>query len=138
MEGRALKLELLEGRYAVVRLDAGEPPPAWAAAGPFVSITRTEAELSVVCPERAVPAGAQAERGWRCLRVAGPLGFGMTGILASLAGPLASSGVSIFVVSTYDTDYLLLQDRDLDRGTHALSRAGHTVTDPSRGRRHPE
>jgi hypothetical protein len=138
MEGRALKLELLEGRYAVVRLDAGEPPPAWAAAGPFVSITRTEAELSVVCPARAVPAGAQAERGWRCLRVAGPLGFGMTGILASLAGPLASSGVSIFVVSTYDTDYLLLQDRDLDRGTHALSRAGHTVTDPSRGRRHPE
>jgi hypothetical protein len=138
MERRALKLELLDGSYAVVRLDAGEPPPAWAAGGPFVSITRTEAELSVVCPEPAVPSGARAERGWRCLRVAGPLGFGMTGILASLAGPLASSGVSIFVVSTYDTDYLLLQDRDLDRGTHALSRAGHTVTDPSRGRRHPE
>jgi hypothetical protein len=66
--------------------------------------------------------------------VAGPLGFGMTGILASLAEPLASSGVSIFVVSTYDTDYLLLQERDLDRGADALSRAGHTVTDPSRGR----
>jgi len=125
---RALKLELLEGRYAVVRLDAGEAAPPWAAQGPFVSITRTEGELSVVCPEPAVPADARAERGWRCLRVAGPLGFGMTGILASLAGPLASSGVSIFVVSTYDTDYLLLQDRDLDRGTDALSRAGHEVT----------
>jgi hypothetical protein len=128
-----MKLELLEGRYAVVRLDAGEPPPAWTTSGPFVSITRTEAELSVVCPEGAVPADACAERGWRCLRVAGPLGFGMTGILASLAGPLASSGVSIFVVSTYDTDYLLLQDRDLDRATDALSRAGHTVTGHSRG-----
>jgi uncharacterized protein len=129
-----LNLELLDGTYAVVRLDAGEPSPAWTTSGPFVSITRTEAELSVVCPEEAVPADARAERGWRCLRVAGPLGFGMTGILASLAGPLASSGVSIFVVSTYDTDYLLLQERDLDRGTAALSRAGHTVTDPSRGR----
>jgi len=132
-----MRLELLDGSYAVVRLEAGAAPPAWAAGGPFVSITRTEAELSVVCPEQAVPPDAQAERGWRCLRVAGPLGFGMTGILASLAGPLAASGVSIFVVSTYDTDYLLLQDRDLDRGTDALSRAGHTVTDPSRGRLHP-
>jgi hypothetical protein len=128
-----MTLELLDGRYAVVRLEAGAAPPPWAAKGPFVSITRTEAELSIVCPEPAVPAAARAERGWRCLRVAGPLGFGMTGILASLAGPLASSGVSIFVVSTYDTDYLLLQERDLDRGADALSRAGHTVTGHSRG-----
>jgi len=135
---RDLRLEMLPGTYAVVRLDAGASPPAWAAGGPFVSITRTEAEVSVVCPEQAVPPDARAERGWRCLRVAGPLGFGMTGILASLAGPLASSGVSIFVVSTYDTDYLLLQDRDLDRGAAALSRAGHAVTDPSRGRLHSE
>jgi hypothetical protein len=122
-----MTLELLEGSYAVVRLDARSAVPPWAAEGPFVSITRTEAELSVVCPERSVPADARAERGWRCLRVAGPLGCGMTGILASLAGPRASSGGSIFVVSTYDTDYVLLQERDLDRGADALSRAGHTV-----------
>ena len=127
MERRTLRLELLDGSYAVVRLDPGAALPAWAGGGPFVSITRTVAERSVVSPEQAVPPEARAERGWRCLRVAGPLGFGMTGILASLAGPLASSGVSIFVVSTYDTDYVLLQDRDLDRGTDALSRAGHTV-----------
>jgi hypothetical protein len=127
MNSRSLKLELLAGRYAVVRLDPGERLPDWAGGGPFVSITRTDAELSVVCPQEAVPPGAQAERGWRCLRVAGPLGFGMTGILASLAGPLASSGVSIFVVSTYDTDYVMVQERDLDRGVDALARAGHTV-----------
>jgi len=138
MNVRRMRLELLDGSYAVVRLDAGAAPPAWAAGGPFVSVTRTEAELSVVCPEQAVPPDARAERGWRCLRVAGPLGFGMTGILASLAGPLAASGVSIFVVSTYDTDYLLVQDRDIDRATAALTRAGHTVTDPSRGRPHSE
>jgi hypothetical protein len=127
MNIRCLTLELVAGSYAVARLDAADPVPGWAGAGLFVSITRTDAELSVVCPQEAVPAAVPAERGWRCLRVRGPLGFGMTGILASLAGPLAASGVSIFVVSTYDTDYLMLQERDLDRGIDALSRAGHTV-----------
>jgi len=127
MNGRCMTLELLAGSYAVARLDAGERLPDWVGEGPFVSITRTDAELSVVCPQEAVPPAVQAEPGWRCLRVRGPLGFGMTGILAGLAGPLASSGVSIFVVSTYDTDYLMLQERDLDRGIDALSRAGHTV-----------
>jgi uncharacterized protein len=127
MEGRALTLELVAGSFAVCRLGASAPLPAWAGEGPFVSITRTDAELSVVCPQERVPAGVQAEPGWRCLRVAGPLGFGMTGILASLSGPLASSGVSIFVVSTYETDYLMVQERDLDRAVDALTRAGHRV-----------
>ncbi len=127
MERRPLRLEVVPGTYAVCRLAAAEPLPEWAGSGPFVSVTRTEAELSVVCPEDAVPAGVRKEPGWRCLRVVGPLGFGMTGVLASLAGPLASSGVSIFVVSTYDTDYLMVQDRDLERGKDALERAGHTV-----------
>ena len=127
MEGRALTLEFVAGSYAVCRLGASEPLPAWAGEGLFVSITRTDVELSVVCPEDRVPAAVLAEPGWRCLRVAGPLGFGMTGILASLSGPLASSGVSIFVVSTYETDYLMVQERDLDRAVDALTRAGHRV-----------
>lgn len=126
MSGHPLTLDLLDGAYAVCRLDAGEPPPEWAA-GPFVSVTRTAAELSVVCPEEVVPPGVRAEGGWRCLRVRGPLGFGMTGVLAGLASPLAASGVSIFVVSTYDTDYLLVQQRDLGRAGDALARAGHSV-----------
>jgi hypothetical protein len=128
MQSRALTLETIPGRYAVCRLDPTVPFPEWAsAAGAFSSVTRTAAELSVVCAEAAVPVGTRAEGGWRCLRVKGPLGFGLTGILASLAGPLASTGVSIFVISTYDTDYLLLQERDLERGAHALERAGHSV-----------
>jgi len=127
MEHRTLTLELVAGRYAVCRLSASEAVPAWATGGPFVSVTRTDAELSVVCAQEAVPTAVLAEPGWRCLRVAGPLGFGMTGILASLSGPLASSGVSIFVVSTYDTDYLMVQERDLDRATAALTRAGHAL-----------
>jgi len=127
MQRRSLRLEIVPGTYAVCRLGPTDPLPAWAASGPFVSVTRTEAELSVVCPEGAVPPGVRSEPGWRCLRVVGPLGFGMTGVLASLAGPLASSGVSIFVVSTYDTDYLMVQERDLERGEDALERAGHAV-----------
>ncbi len=127
MEPRTLTLELVPGTFAVCRLGPTEPLPAWAGAGPFVSVTRTGAELSIVCLQESVPAAVLAEPGWRCLRVAGPLGFGMTGILASLSGPLASSGVSIFVVSTYDTDYLMVQERDLDRARDALTRAGHHV-----------
>lgn len=127
MERRSLTLEQVEGTFAVCRLGPKEPVPAWLAHGPFVSITRTDAELSVVCPEDAVPPGVHAEKAWRCLRVKGPLGFGITGILASLAAPLAGSGVSIFVLSTYDTDYLLVPDRDIDRARHVLERAGHVV-----------
>jgi hypothetical protein len=123
----ALTLVVVPGIYAVCRLGPREPVPPWAEPGSFLSVTRTGAELSIVCAQEGVPADAPAERGWRCLRVGGPLGFGVSGILASLAGPLASSGVSIFVVSTYDTDYLLVQDRDLERACDALVRAGHRV-----------
>jgi hypothetical protein len=130
MNGRPLTLELVPGSYAVCRLAADEAQPAWTAAGPFVSVTRTDAELSIVCEQGLVPAEVRSEQGWRCLRVKGPLGFGMTGILASLASPLAGSGVSIFVVSTYDTDYLMVQERDLERAANALERAGHTVARP--------
>jgi hypothetical protein len=127
MERRALTLELVAGSYAVCRLGAAEPVPAWCEGGPFVSVTRTDDALSLVCPQEAVPAAVLAERGFCCLRVVGPLGFGMTGVLASLSGPLASSGVSIFVVSTYETDYLMVQERDLGRAVDALTRAGHRV-----------
>jgi len=105
----------------------------WAESGPVVSITRTPAELSVVCLEAAVPSHAEAQRGFRCLRVAGPLDFAETGILESLAKPLALAGISIFALSTYDTDYLLLPGDNLEAAVSALSDAGHTVHRPSTG-----
>jgi len=128
MSSRNLTLEVLPGSFAVCRLAAEAALPEWVS-GRFVSVTRTDAELSVVCAEGSVPSAVRAEGGWRCLRVRGPLGFGMTGVLASLASPLASSGVSIFVLSTYDTDYLLVQARDLGRARDALERAGHSFAD---------
>jgi hypothetical protein len=129
MANRSLTLELLSGSSAVCRLDAAAPVPGWAASGPLASVTRTDAELSIVCAEEAVPPEVKAEGGWRCIRVRGPLGFGMTGVLASLASPLAGAGVSIFVISTYDTDYLMVQERDLERARDALARAGHAFAD---------
>jgi hypothetical protein len=90
-------------------------------------VTRSDTELSVVCREEDVPAGASAERGWRALEVAGPLDFSLTGIVASLVSPLADAAVPIFVLSTFDTDYLLVREPDLPRAVEALRAAGHTV-----------
>jgi GNAT superfamily N-acetyltransferase len=117
----------LAGTFAVCRLSPDAPVPAWAAGGPFLSITRTTDELSMVCPERGVPEGIQCEQGWRCLRVAGTLDFSLVGVLSSLLGPLAQAGIGVFAVSTFDTDYLLMKASDFDRAVGVLRRAGHAV-----------
>jgi hypothetical protein len=123
----ALTLSLLPDPFAVCRLDAHAPIPGWAAARDFFSITRTCDELSIVCPQSDVPGEIKCERGWRCLKVEGQLDFALTGILASLAAPLADAGIGIFAISTFDTDYLLVKEKDLERAIAVLSQAGHTV-----------
>lgn len=123
---RQRALLLLDGAFAVCRLGGDSSIPAWATAGGFFSITRTADELSV-CAEDAVPDGVKCERGWRCLRVAGTIEFSAVGVLAALAVPLAEAGVSVFAVSTFDTDYLLVKDTDLPAALEALRRAGHVV-----------
>ena len=101
----------LPGRFAVARLDPSADLPAWVpAAAPFVSVARTADELSITCPQDAVPAGVAAQRDLAALRVEGPLDFGLTGILAALTAPLAEAGIPVFAVATYDTDYLLVPD----------------------------
>jgi GNAT superfamily N-acetyltransferase len=122
-----LTLVALEGTYAVCRLAADAPLPAWIADGPFFSITYTPDELSVICQEEAVPKGMRCEKGWRCLRVAGTLDFSVVGVLASLLDPLAAAGVAVFVVSTFGTDYLLVKQADVERVAEALWGAGHDV-----------
>jgi len=124
----SLTLLLLEGRLAVCRLAPGDEVPAWASDGAFTSVTRTRDELSVVCAEAAVPEGIRSEGGWRVFRMEGPLDFGMTGILASVAVPLAGAGVSIFAVSTFDTDYVLVKEGEVPRAIAALRVAGHRVS----------
>jgi hypothetical protein len=123
-----LKLRITRGGYAVCRLDPGEKVPVWAARGPgFSSVTRTTEELSIVCAEELPPKGTKCERGWRLLRIEGPLGFELTGVLLSVARPLSDAGVNIFALSTYDTDYFLVKAKDVDQAIQALTSAGHTV-----------
>ena len=119
-----MRLQALAGRYAVARLPAEEPLPAWAAlsaTGELVSITRTDDELSIVCAEGAVPAEVRAERDFVGWRVAGVVDFAATGVLSSLTAPLAAAGVSVFALSTFDTDYLLVRARDRERAAAALA-----------------
>jgi hypothetical protein len=129
-----LTLTLLAGEFAICRLAAGAPLPDWAMSGPFVSMTRTCDELSVVCPSQLPPDGTRMQAGWRCLRVEGPFALESTlGVLAALAVPLAEAGISIFAVSTYDTDYLLIQQAQIAEAAAALQEHGHTVRTDSAG-----
>lgn len=126
---RPLRLEVLPWVLAVCRLGADAPLPEWALASSFLSVTRTGDELSVVCLQEAVPLEIRCEKGWRCLRVEGPLEFSEIGILASLTSVLEAAGVSLFAISTFDTDYLLLSDSNLQRAVTALRGVGHRVAD---------
>ncbi|NUM45737.1 MAG: ACT domain-containing protein [Anaerolineales bacterium] len=120
-------LRVLADRLAVCRVDRAEAVPGWAGGTGLFSVTRTADELSLVCEEARVPASVTAERGWRALMVQGPLEFSMVGVLAALAGVLAEARVSIFVLSTYDTDYVLVKETQLEGTLEALQRAGHQV-----------
>ncbi len=120
-------LVVLPGRYAVCRLDPDEAIPHLSLEHRFWSVTRTRDELSLVLPQESVPDGCRAEEGWRCLQVLGPLDFDLTGVLASLAAPLARAGISIFTISTFDTDYLLVREAELDSAKRALTKGGHTI-----------
>ena len=122
-----MTLDVLSGSYAVCRLSADTAVPSWASRAAFSSTTRTPNELSIVCASEDVPPDVQAQRGYRGLVVRGPLDFNLVGILASLAGALAAAAISIFVVSTHDTDYLFVRDADLDRAVAVLREAGHAV-----------
>ena len=126
MNDSRLTLSILEGRFAICRLKAGAEAPHLSLDENLFSITRTADELSIVCREGRAPEGELCEKGWQCLKVEGPLDFSMTGVMASLAVPLAEAGITIFSVSTFDTDYLLVKERDIERAVLALSAAGHS------------
>jgi hypothetical protein len=104
--------------------------PAWATRGALWSVTRSGAELSIVCDASGVPPGVRARAPWRALMIQGPLALDLTGVLASVASPLAAAGVSLFAVSTYDTDYVLVPAADVERAVVVLQQAGHQIDEP--------
>lgn len=124
-----MDLRVLPDRLSVCRLPSDAPWPVPSPGTSFYSATRTDAEISVVCTEDSAPTGAhvRVEPDWRALEVAGPLDFSMVGVMAALTAPLADVDVSVFVVSTYDTDYVLVHAAALERAVEALRSAGHQV-----------
>jgi hypothetical protein len=127
MSNHKLRLIALSDPFAVCKLESIAPVPTWASSADFLSITRTADELSIVCPQDLVPDGIRCEPGWRCLRVAGTMDFSMIGVVASLVTPLAQAGISVFVISTFDTDYLLVKETNFEAALSALRSAGHEV-----------
>lgn len=127
MQLAPLTLSVLPGTLTVCRLPARDPIPAWATQGSFFAVTRTADELSIVCDEQDVPPGVQCKRPWRAFKLEGPFPFELTGILLSVAAPLADAGVSIFALATYDTDYVLVREAQFEAAKAALTAHGHRM-----------
>src|SRR3974390_3403283 len=125
---RTLTLSVIDGLFAIVKLSPESSIPDWALKGPFLSVTRTAEELSLVAAEANVPPSIDAARGWRMFKVHGPFAFNEVGILASLTSPLGRIGVGIFVISTFDTDYLLVQQDEVPAAVEALEHSGHRIS----------
>lgn len=124
-----LPLELLPDTLAICRLAADAPVPAWASSrSPFLTVSRTAEELSITVLQSRVPEGVRCERDYQALRIKGTLPPDLVGILLSIAEPLANAGLSIFAISTYDTDYVLIKTRDVPAALAALRKAGHKVS----------
>ena len=125
MSDTNLTLSLLPHTFAICRLGPEADIPSWSLDGDFFSVTRTQEELSLVCLQEKVPENIRCEKDFRCLKVGGPLDFSLTGILSSLTIPLAQSGISVLAISTFDTDYLLVNEAHVDRAVQKLSQAGY-------------
>ena len=99
----------------------------WAGKGEFTSISRSADELSIVCPAENLPHDFEAKLLWICLKLQGPFAFSLTGVLLAFIEPLSSKGIPIFAVSTYDTDYVLIQEEWIGAALNALRHAGHEL-----------
>jgi hypothetical protein len=124
---RTYELVVLRDSYGVCRFGATALVPGWVDHGSFWSVSRTPDELSIVCAEVHIPSGVQAERGFSCLKVVGPLDFSSVGVVAALAAALAASGISLLTISTFETDYILVRQMNLPDAIDALREAGHVV-----------
>lgn len=128
---RPLELDLLPKELSIVKLSPDAPIPSWVLSGSWYSITRTQEECSIVCESNLIPdEGVRPVGPWGAFKVRGPLDFGMTGILWRIADPLSSAGISIFAMSTYDTDYVLVRKNFITRAASSLEQAGIIVHTP--------
>jgi hypothetical protein len=127
MTEKILTMKLLKEEYGVCRLDKTELIPEWSKNSEFYSITRTQEELSIVCSLACIPEDIKCEKAWRILKIQGPLDFSLIGILASISTVLADNKISIFAISTYDTDYILIKNKELNNAIEALIKEGYEI-----------
>ena len=133
-QNHQLKFRRLPGLYVIVRLTSDAPIPNWATKGDFTSVTRTAEELSIVCPADNLPRVIGSQHRWICLKLEGPFPFSQTGVLLSFIEPLSTKGIPILAISTYDTDYVLIQEEFLHSSLAALQAAGHELWQPEESR----
>lgn len=124
-----MTLKVLPEQLAIAHLGPKEAVPRWADQGGFSCITRTQESLTIVCAQVFVPSGVPSDLGWRCIEVQGPLDLSLTGILASLVTPLGEAGIPVFVMSSFETDFILVKQARLAEARRALERAGHSILD---------
>ncbi len=123
-----MKLTVLADSYAICRLDHDSEIPRWVhASHGFASITYTQDEMSVVSDQQFVPPDVQQDRDWRILKIIGPLDFTMVGVISSIAGLLADAGISLFNVSTYETDFIMVKQEVLEHALTVLRGAGMEI-----------
>ena len=122
-----IKLKKLQGIYTISQLPPSSPLPAWCDGQGFVSISRGDDELSVVCLKERVPEDVKNDGEWSCFKFVGPFAFGEAGIVLSVVRPISENGIGVFVVSTFNGDYLLIQNSDVDAASRHLAAAGHIL-----------
>ena len=124
----AMRLNLFPDQFAICQLAASEGLPSWASDSSFVVQARDARESTVVCQQRLVPPHITAARNWKCFQVDGVLDFSLVGIISSLTSALAVNNISVYVVSTFSSDYLLIREADLENAIQAWQNAGHEIT----------
>ena len=125
---RKLKLSLLKDKYGICTLSSTDQIPEWALKASLVSITRTKKELTIVCRQDVIPSQCQCDLNWRCFKVDGSFDLNQIGVISSISLPLAEAEISIYVISTYDTDYFLVQSEKVEQTVSILSGCGHSIT----------
>ena len=124
---KKLILKLLKDKYSVCRLNKYDEIPKWIFNEEFFSITKTEDELSIVCLQDKIKDNVLCERNWKVLKIEGPLDFSLIGILSKISTLMANNKISIFAISTYDTDYILIKEKSIDKAIEVLINNNYNV-----------
>lgn len=126
---RVLKLQLLDPEFGILELDTNENIPDWVLCQDMYALTRTDTEITIVCPFSEIPGHVHCDSGWKCLKIEGVFDFNEIGIIANISTILAQNDISVYVISTYKTDYILIKEKHVNRAIGALQEKGHRVFD---------